>query len=59
MKVKTRPDLMSDQDVASIWLDVIRRGRKKITMGFVYREHKLLLQPEGDTSGSDTQQERR
>ena len=43
MKVKMRPDLMDDQDVASIWLDLTRRGTKKVILGFIYREHKLLL----------------
>ena len=35
---------MEDNDIASIWLKLTRRGSKPITIGGVYRKHRLLLQ---------------
>ena len=59
LKVKIRQDLMDDSNVASIWMDLTRRGVRKITLGCTYREHKLLLQPEGHTSGTERDQNSR
>ena len=59
VKVKVRHDLMNSQDVASIWLEVTRRGVRKLTIGCIYREHKLLQQAEGHTTGSERQQNAR
>ena len=56
MNIRIREDLMDDQNVASIWLDLSRRGAKKLTIGCTYREHKLLLQEDRHTTGSDRQQ---
>ena len=59
LNIRIRTDLIDDDDLASIWIDIIRRGARKTTFGFVYREHKLLLQEEGHVTGSCQQQERR
>ena len=42
LKVKIRFDLMDDEDLSSIWIELTGRGAKKITLGCIYREFKLL-----------------
>ena len=41
---KVEKELMDDDEIASIWVTVGGRGRKKVMIGGVYREHRLLKQ---------------
>ena len=50
-------DLMGP-DSASIWITLKRRGQKKVNLGGIYREHRLLLQKD-DSSSSPAAQTRR
>ena len=42
-------------DTAAIWLSLKRKGQKRINLGGIYREHRLLFQPD-DISASDQAQ---
>ena len=39
-----------ENDTESIWLQLDRKGKKKIMIGSIYREHTLLGQGQGDNS---------
>ena len=48
-----------EDDLATIWLKIRRRGGKCITIGGIYREHRLLLQGYPNTTGDDNCQNTR
>ena len=50
---------MMDDDVSAIWIKILRRGKKKIVIGGLYREHKYIRQDDNDTSVDIREQERR
>ena len=43
------------KDISSIWLQIIRKGPKKLVVGGVYREHRFLNQQD-DSSGTQAAQ---
>ena len=47
-------ELMND-DSAAIWLMIKRRGKKRIYIGGIYREHRLLMKND-DLSATDAAQ---
>ena len=53
INMSLKEELM-EENTASIWLELKRTGQKKVHIGGIYREHRLLLQDE-DT-GTDTDQ---
>ena len=58
IEFKLQENLMSNVE-PSIWIKLKINGRKSITVGGNYREHKLLLQQQPNTSGSTALQQRR
>ena len=44
-----------DSEIASIWIDIAGEGIKKLTIGGIYRQHRLLNQSE-EGSESETEQ---
>ena len=46
---------MSDEAPA-IWVKIVTKSRRPITIGSAYREHKIILQPLPNDSGSPAQQ---
>ena len=54
-QAEVKEDWMQE-DVASIWIQVKRRGYKTLTLGGIYREQKLLLQGYPNNSDEDNLQ---
>ena len=57
-QVKIMEDWM-EEEVASIWTKIARRGCKGVYIGGIYREHKLLLQGYPNNTDDDDLQARR
>ena len=55
VEVETLKNLMTD-DVASIWVKVGTKGRRPITIGAMYREHRYLEQGPDSDSETDLRQ---
>ena len=53
--VKVQEQYM-DKIVAAVWMRIGCRGRKPITLGAVYRQHKYIYEGAPETSGTDEQQ---
>ena len=51
LEVQLLPDLM-DTTVAAIWIKICSRGRKSVTVGFVYREHQFIWQDQPNDSST-------
>ena len=58
LKIEIQSNLMDD-DIASIWLKVVRKGARKLFICGIYREHQLLLQPDPNTTKLPEQQLKR
>ena len=54
-QVKVRNDIMS-KEILSIWLEIQRKGKKKLLIAALYREHSILRLPTPNNS-SDIQQQ--
>ena len=55
LQVKVLKEYMN-QEIASVWLTVTRRGAKKLHIGAMYRQHHLLRQPIPNMSGEVNKQ---
>ena len=58
LQYKIREDQM-DPEVSSIWIEIGGRGRKKLILGGIYREHRLLRQANLPDSGVPARQTER
>ena len=53
--VQIMDDLM-DEEIASIWLKLSRRGMRKVHLGAIYREQTLLRRPKPNNSADPDKQ---
>ena len=58
LDVQIHPEYMHE-DISIIWASINDSSKKKIMVGGVYREHRLLLQPKPNTTKTDTAQNQR
>ena len=50
-QLKVREDLM-DPEILSMWMEVTRKGRKKLLISAIYREHSILRLPPPNLSNN-------
>ena len=58
LEIKIHPELMHE-DISIIWASINNSSNKKIMVGGVYREHRLLLQPKPNITATEAAQNQR